>query len=153
MDRTLRTLSRAHAANPADTATADRLAVALLRAGRLHFVDFITAPSEPFGRWGGIRFDGYRLSIQAGYGQYSEPRRDGLAAAEYSEWELAIVSPTGLVAVRELPGTFGGMPYADHWEGERVVGPYVPSEGVQEIFGFMVRTFGAPRGHVLALRD
>lgn len=151
-DQTLRNLSRAYAANPSDAELASRFAVALVRAGRLPFADFITAPTQPWGNWGAVDFGPVRLSIQAGYGKYSAPRRDGLAAADYSEWELAIVGETGLIAVLDST-QLAGMPYASHWEGERVVGPYVPTEGVQAIFDFMVRTYGAPRGVTLALRD
>lgn len=133
-----------------DPHDADRLAVALLRAGQLSFLDFLTPPETRYGNWGGPTFAGrYRLSIQAGYGKYSAPRQDGLAAADYSEWELAIVdlqAPEGqrfLVTVLDTP-PFNTMPGRQHWEGEREVGPYVPVAVVQEIFSWMVRTFGAP---------
>ena len=158
-DRRIQTLTRAVAADPGDEQAANALGVALVRAGRgPAFAEFLTLPDSPHGNWGGPRFgpEGrYRLSIQAGSGKYSDPRRGGLDAADYSEWELALVDYQAreLVTVPEHP-VFGNMPHADHWEGERQVGPYVPAHGVQAIFDWLTLQFGRPlHPRAFALED
>lgn len=147
MDTLIRSLSR-DVAMTGDPILADKLAVAMVRAGRAPaFVDYITPPATRWGIWGGPVFGSagaVRLSIQAGDGKYSEPRRNGLTAAEYSEWELAIVSKDGLLSILSDP-FYATMPGREHWECERNVGPYVPVATVQAIFEWMILAHGAPR--------
>ena len=42
--------------------------------------------------------------------RYSDPRQSGLAATDYQEWEVAIISDGGLVSIPGNPD-YAGMPY------------------------------------------
>ena len=72
----------------------------------------------------------HSLSIQASHGHYCEPRIT-TAIANYTEWEVAICGPDGLVVPEESDPVFG--PFAEHWAGDTVAG-YVPTERVQALY-------------------
>ncbi len=67
--------------------------------------------------------DSTRLSIQAGYGKYCQPRRDGIDKFHYTAWELGAWSDT----VQWLKPTKDWSSYDD-------VAAYVDTDRVQALF-------------------
>lgn len=138
-DKRLRELERAAASGDEDAE--DALAAYRLRIGQLPFLQYMERIRTPAVRqFHLIRFGsspGAHISVQAGGGAYSTPRMQILPADQYSDFEVS-VSP--------LIYTRPSFPHArEFYGGEEDIATYMPASQVQDIFAWMVRTFGAPR--------
>ncbi len=106
-----------------------------------------------------VQIGDFYLSIQAGEGLYSTPRRSGLDLSEYSALEVAIFDKNRefvslykenpdedadewtLRNEEEWPDLMD-MPGIENWKHEKEVGPYIPIETVKEIIRYFQNKSG-----------